>query len=1020
MKKRSAFIIFTLALSLMIGGITLLFNKPDSSTQPIAVKGVMDLRGYPLHHADPIRLDGEWEFVSGKLMSAQEFEKQERHFVQVPSLWKNYKLNGEDVPKYTSGTYRLRILVDSPDEIYGLKTSNIRMSNAIYMNGRKIGSSGSPKEDLTYTSHNNPYAAYFSPGQEEVEILVHVANFDYASGGGIVGSIMLGNQESIGKLRETSLIYDWVTITAFLTMSLYFIGSFLHLRMNLEQFYFSVFCFANVLYTSSHGEKILCLLFPSMPYGVFERIQFLSTLLIGLCGLLYFCYSLKEYAHQIIFKVLFIIGILLNMAMFLPIKIHSNLQIVLTIYIFIIILYIIYIQISAIRKRSSGALYLIISSLTMFIYFIIATLNVMTNVEINYLPPLFPFICLTMLSLFISHRFSTSYLKKDELSKALMRVDKMKDEFFAKTSHEFRTPLHGIIAITQSMVDDSESTLSPAEKEKITLISSTAKRLAHLVHDILDFSKLKEGELKLSLTSVDLFASASVITELFTYLTKKDIKLVNNVPRGQFVMADEERLRQILYNVIDNAIKYTEHGVVEIVSFEQDNKVVIEIIDTGIELTSEKIKTLFLPFQQSNQSSDGVGLGLSITKELVTAQGGEVRIDSTPGKGTTFSIILPKAVKQLNEKQDKNLSIYENQQHVHLSIPYVLNKKGNYKILIADDDHINLKVLINILSIEEYDIIAVDSGNQVLQQMEKHPDIDLVILDIMMPELTGYEVCQQLRKTYLPSELPILMLTAAIHPQDMIIAFESGANDFLHKPIESAELKTRIRNLLLMKESAQQAISHEVAFLQAQIKPHFIYNVLNSILSLSYLDLDKARKMITDFATFLRGNFSFENTSQLVPLHKELSLVQSYVNIHSVRFPDQLEWELQMKDAFHCFIPPLLLQPLVENAILHGLKAKSDGGKIKLIIHEEHGIVTFQIIDNGGGISEEKLHQIWNHTHPVQNGIGLHNIAKRIKYYENASISIQSKENQGTTVVITFPLIHNEKGVKSLVESHTR
>lgn len=330
-------------------------------------------------------------------------------------------------------------------------------------------------------------------------------------------------------------------------------------------------------------------------------------------------------------------------------------------------------------------------------------------------------------------------------------------------------------------------------------------------------------------------------------------------------------------------------------------------------------------------------------------------------------------------------------------------------MIIADDDHVNLKVLIDALMTENYYIVAVDSGKAVLEQIRKHQDVDLVILDIMMPEFSGYEVSQQLRKSFLPSELPILMLTAAVRPEDMIAAFQSGANDFLHKPLDTSELKTRIRNLLLIKESAENAVKMEVAFLQAQIKPHFIFNVLNSILSLSYIDLDKARVMITDFANFMRGSFSFENTHSLVPLKKELSLIQSYVNIQRTRFPERLEWEVEMEEAFHCLIPPLLLQPIVENAILHGLDMKEGQGTVKLTVKRENDLITFLVEDDGKGMSKQQIRQIWSVEKNNRQSVGLRNIEKRLKYYENASIEITSEENIGTVVELRFPLIQSEK-----------
>ncbi|QFF98041.1 response regulator [Psychrobacillus glaciei] len=966
---------------------------------PTVVNGVLDLRNYEFNGSKPVAMDGEWEFVPNKLLNSAEFNMQPSYLVPVPSLWTKYDLDGKKVPKYTSGTYRIRILVKDPTEVLGLKTTNIRMSNAIYLDGKLLDKSGIPAENSTYTPHNIPYVSYFSPGAKEIELIVHVANFDYASGGGILGSIYIGDQKSIGKLQGNSLAYDWVTIAAFSTMFIYFLGSYLHARIGVEQLFFSLFCFANVLNAVSHGEKVFLELFPSTSYAIFERFQSLSSIWIGLFILCFFAAALKPFANKGIVNFLYMLGILLTGSALLPVKMNSSLQIYYSLYIFIILVYIFYLQIISISKKTIGAYYLIFSTCTIFIYFTVGTLNVTTNYALNIIPPLFPFICLTMLSLYISHRFMDSFLKKEDLSKALLRVDKLKDEFLAKTSHEFRTPLHGIIAISQSMLEDRKSSLKVEEEEKMGLILGTAQRLSNLVNDILDFSKLKEGDLRVHIVPVDLFSITHVVVETFTYMIDKDVKVVNYIERGQFVMADEERLRQILYNLIDNAVKYTIRGQVEISCYELEENIVLEVSDTGIGIAPENVKLVFEPFRQYSNFSGGTGLGLSVTKELVHIQGGTISVDSVVNKGTTFSVTLPRAT-HLDEAKQHPFS---------LPIPFMIENKNRKKVIIADDDHVNLKVLIDTLMTEDYFIVAVDSGKAVIEQMRKHPDADLVILDIMMPEVSGYEVCQQLRKSYLPSELPILMLTAAVRPEDMIAAFQSGANDFLHKPFDTSELKTRIRNLLLMKESSENAVKMEVAFLQAQIKPHFIYNVLNSILSLSYLDLDKARTMITDFSNFMRGSFSFENTHSLVPLKKELTLIQSYVNIHRTRFPEQLKWEVQLEDSLHCLIPPLLLQPIVENAILHGLKMKEGQGTVSLTVKKENNLIVFQIMDNGIGMSEQLLQQIWNTEKEKGHGVGLQNIEKRLKYYENAFMHISSEENKGTIVEIVFPLLISEK-----------
>lgn len=1000
MKKLS--LLFAIIIgSVLIAGITFFLTQPKSHG-PQAIEGVMDLRHHSFHDNTPIKLDGEWEFIPNHLVDGEAFDSYQSYLVNVPSAWTKYTIDGQQIPVFESGTYRLKVLIDDTEDILGIKTSNIRMSNALYINRKRVGHSGEPAEDSSYIPHNTPYTAYFSPDKKELELIVHVANFDYAPGGGIISSIFLGDQSSIAKLREGAIFYDLITLAGFLTMFIYFFGSYLYSKFGIEQLYFSIFCFASGVYTLTHGEKLL-LDFINISYAPFQKMQMISSIAVGLFILLYFYRALIKHMNRLVVKVFCAIGTLLMLVALLPTSINSLFQNINSLYVFANIVYIFYVQIIAIYKRATGVMYLTLSSLAILLYFIVATLNTNINLELSALPPLLPFICLTMLSLYISHRFADSYLEKGKLTEALIRVDKLKDEFLAKTSHEFQTPLHGIIGISQSMLKDNSLPISADEqKEKVSLIFNIAERLSYLVNDLLDFSKLKENELTLRMASVDLYAITHMTVEVLSYTISKNVKIYNHIERGTFVQADENRLRQILYNLIHNAVKYTNEGKIDITCYEKQSFLVIEVKDTGCGIAPENLKTIFNPFQQFNYSIGGSGLGLHITKELVERQGGKIFVDSIVGQGATFSFKLRKGQPTNEELPSMPIQTY---QHPFLTFPHIVEKIGKKKILIVDDDAVNLKVLIDILTQENYSIIAIDNGHHVFEYLTQQPSIDLLILDIMMPTISGYEICQQVRQHYTSTELPILMLTAAVRPEDMIAAFQSGANDFLHKPLDATELMTRVRNLLLLKESAETAVKMETAFLQAQIKPHFIYNVLNSILSLSYLDLDKSRAMITDFATFLRNSFAFENANSLVPLEKELSLIEAYVNIHRTRYPEQLEFNICMDEPIQCLIPPLLLQPLVENALLHGLKVRKEVSELLLVIRQEEHMVIFQLIDNGIGISSELLRQIQNGEKTASQGIGILNISKRLKKFDNAIIHFDSHENKGTTVEIRFPII---------------
>ncbi|GAF65530.1 hypothetical protein BTS2_2428 [Bacillus sp. TS-2] len=981
-----------------------ILNKNDQEL-PSAEGGYLDLTKVSWNEEGDnlFKLDGEWTVSFNQLVQSNQ-TRNEADFIttKIPSLWTRQH---EDVVKFTSATYRLLLKLPEDVQHFAIKTNNIRMSNALYIDGEKIGHSGLPKEDHSYTPENTPYVATFTTDGGEVELLLHVANFDYATGGGILNSLYIGDIESIYKLREQSLFYDYVTISAFLIIGLFFLGFYLHLRKQSSLLYFSLLCFSFVLFFATHGEKVLYEYFPNISYAWFQRLQHSSNI-VAIFQLLFFQRLLSEYAIRRIGQWLLYIGILLSLLIFLPTTINSIFQNVHGAFFCLVVVYLLFIQVKAIANRTTGSTYLLFGSITLLFYFIVASGEIIGYSLFNWAPPFLPFIYLLTLALFLAHRLTDAYRRNEELTQKLVEVDKLKDEFLAKTSHEFRTPLYGMTAILQTMLSDQEGKmLTLHQKEKINTVMAKVKRLSSLVNDILDLTKLKRRELTLHLEEVDVFTNTYVISEVFSYLYE-NIEIEVLIQRGlPYIKADENRLRQVLYNLIDNAMKYSNSGKVQINAQVIKDKMIISIKDNGKGIEEERLQRIFDNYEYDHDEKvAGLGLGLSISKELVELQGGRIWVDSKVGVGSTFYFSLP-VIAEKTETQSlfKKQRKVEVKERAPLLFPYRVGDPKDKKVIIADDNHSNIKLLVDSLKGEGYYIIAVDNGKDALQQVSENPDTDLVVLDIMMPNISGYEVCKKIRERYNMTELPVLMLTAAILADDIVAAFQSGANDFLHKPIDISELKTRIKNLILMKETSKNALNMEVAFLQAQIKPHFIYNVLNSIMSLSYIDMEKTRKLITNFAQFLRGSFVFMNTDKWVPIQQELSLVNAYIEIEKARYPDQFDFEMKLEEGISGFIPPLLIQPIVENAIRHGIGNKKGQGKIQLIIQTTKDSIHIDITDNGVGMSKEKLREIKSLKHHKGSGVGLANTFKRVKQYPEATISIKSIENKGTSVNMTLP-----------------
>ncbi|MCM3110830.1 ATP-binding protein [Lederbergia lenta] len=401
----------------------------------------------------------------------------------------------------------------------------------------------------------------------------------------------------------------------------------------------------------------------------------------------------------------------------------------------------------------------------------------------------------------------------------LRKSDELKEEFLAITSHELRTPLYGIIGISEGLRAGAAGKITSDMDNQLSLIVTSGKRLTNLVNDMLDLSKLNHNALDIQSKPLCLSQLVDVILIVFrSFVKDKQLKLVNNIAANlPDVYADENRLKQILFNLVGNAINYTESGEIILSAKQVKGKMIISVSDTGKGIPESQLTTIFEPFRQGDNSISrnvgGTGIGLTITKRLVELHGGKIEVKSQLGRGSIFNFSLPIS-KQNNHAEEVATLINEPnfaKDLTNTNTPIILTPKMDkekkvFKIIVADDDLINLQVLINQLSVESYEVVAVTNGPEVLKAMEEH-QIDLLILDIMMPRMSGFEVCQLLREKYTLTELPILMLTAKNQMADKVTSFAVGANDYLTKPCDREELISRVKTLLDLRQLTKELTS---------------------------------------------------------------------------------------------------------------------------------------------------------------------------------------------------------------------
>ncbi|MEK3883323.1 ATP-binding protein [Paenibacillus sp. PL2-23] len=799
-------------------------------------------------------------------------------------------------------------------------------------------------------------------------------------------------------------------------LGLYQISVFLLRRSERSTLYFGICCLLGALRQWVVGGIYLVELYPDVSIRLLIMLEYL-TYYGGVTMAVLFVRELypAEFSAKLA-KVLVWIGAAFLAALLLPAEIYTSLLGYFRMVSLFVLAYILTGFFLALWRGRDGALLQLTGWLVFVaaaVHDILYSLGWIVAVDAQLVP--YGFILLVFIeALELARRFTNAYRTIGEMSNELIAMNQLKDEFLANTSHELKTPLHGILNLSQALSEGKFGPIGSAQSEQLDVVVSVARRMNNLINDILDLSLLKNNGIRLQLGRVDVQAAVSAQEEVFRhYIGQKPVTLRLEWPNAlPPALADENRLLQIVYNLIGNAVKFTQEGEIVVSGWEEGGLLHIAIADSGIGIPADKLDTIFQSYERLGspvaREYGGTGLGLGITKRLVELHGGSISVLSTEHEGSVFTFTLPiadRAVRETTQPYREGMpAVAAANKPVTEQPAAVTAAAPGAAILAVDDDPVNLRVLTSLFAGEPYEVRTAPSGQEALRALEEDDGrIGLVILDVMMPGLSGYETCRRIRESYGLSELPILLTTARSDPADVMYGFEAGANDFAAKPFDPHELRARARTLLEMKRSAEDAVRSEMAFLQAQIKPHFLYNALNTIIALSLDEPQTAHDLLIHLSRYLRGSFDFRNKQKLVPLRKELELTEAYLQIERARFGERLHVRYEVEADADCLLPPTTLQPLVENAVRHGVTKREGGGTLTLAIRRDESEVVIMVRDDGAGMAANVCETLLTREPEGEGGVGLRNIHKRLVRQFGTGLVIASEAGVGTTVTLRVP-----------------
>lgn len=423
-----------------------------------------------------------------------------------------------------------------------------------------------------------------------------------------------------------------------------------------------------------------------------------------------------------------------------------------------------------------------------------------------------------------------------ELNRKLTEADKAKTKFFSNVSHEFRTPLTLILG----PLDDLIKTTSDSENiQKLSMIRRNGKRLEKLVNNLLDFSRIEGGRMEVIFQPTNITQFTTELAGNFESLITKAGLLysIKAMPIEENIYLNRDMWEKIVFNLISNAFKFTHAGKVEIVIKEKKKSVTLEVRDTGIGIESERLRYIFERFARIDDARgrayEGTGIGLSLVQELVRLHGGSIKVKSEPGKGSVFFVSIPKGKSHLPAKQIFESTITA--ERANQSIGYIdemvnwlpqdktknaLTSHPRKTIIVADDSADMRSYLSNLLH-EDFHVIEAENGRRVLDHLEQGARPDLILTDVMMPEINGMELVNSLKSKEAYSRIPIVLLSARSGEEARIEGMQSGADDYLIKPFSRRELLTLLNARIKIAEiraKAEQQLAGKNEELEIRVK----------------------------------------------------------------------------------------------------------------------------------------------------------------------------------------------------------
>lgn len=754
---------------------------------PKASKGIMDLRDWQFGKNGPVKLEGEWEFYWYELINPADVAsyKKKKNYRYFPKLWEFDSIRGERMAPQGHATHRLRVILNSVTPELAISIPHFYSAYILFINGEYVASNG---QAGISQQGSNPHWQFQTKNlrvtNDTLDIVLQISNFRHSKGGS-AEHIRLGEKTEMQSIKSRNEAYDLIMASSLFFIGLFFMVLFSFGRHDKHILFFALFCLFYSYRAIGSGTYTFHTLYPSLPWLLTLRMEYLSMFLAAICFAFYSYFLYREDTSRL-FLALCVIscgGFSLTTILFSS-RVFTELVAPFAILILVGCAYLFYTYVKAVVNRREGSLISLVS--TSLLFFVIGHVILVYFGFMNESKTLY-FLGYQQFFFFQSIILFYKYSRKLEIAKEKAeQAAKARSDFLSMISHEIRTPLNAVIGLTNYLISDKPK---KAHEDDLKTLKFSAENLHVLINDVLDYSKLDAGKIEFERRDVNVIELAeNIIKGLETKAKEKNISLLfvydKDIP--SMLRCDGLRLSQILTNLVGNAIKFTKEGGVtlnltKIMGTKKRVSIKFLVEDTGIGIPKDKLEKIFESFSQASTSTTreygGTGLGLSITKKILDLQNTKIHVFSREGIGSRFYFTQTFPVSETQEQKAEQT--FEE-----------ANDLDGKDILLVEDNAVNVMVAKKFLSKWSINVDVAENGREALEKvLTTH--YDLILMDLQMPVMDGYAATKKLREHGV--KVPIIALTASVMLDVGDKVYSTGMNDFITKPFNPRDLYKKIK-----------------------------------------------------------------------------------------------------------------------------------------------------------------------------------------------------------------------------------